>query len=225
MKTPGTAFSRLGIVLGLVVALGSYASASFKNAGEWMPPIPNSIGIWEGVDTPIPRDVLEKLGGPQGEAREYHNPFGEAVSASVITAGAFENYHDPTVCVTGGGFALTGKKIFPLDGPGSGNVRAMIFRNDSTPYGTVRIVMYYWQQNRDGTTATEAVMGNYRDTTSRFKTGYGAIVKRNQTVLMRVYAVVAPDDVDGQQAQRNVGEISRVLYQSLKKNGREAGTN
>ena len=221
MKSQKTVFARLGIVLGLVALLGSYASASFKKAGEWMPPIPDSFGVWEGVNTPIARDVLEKLGGPQGEAREYHNAFGEAVSASVITAGAFENYHDPTVCVTGGGFNLTAKKIFPVDGPGSGNVRAMIFRNDTTPYGTVRIIMYYWQQNRDGTTATEAVMGNYRDTGSRFKTGYGAIVKRNQTVLMRVYAVVAPDDENGEQAQRNVAEVSRVLYRALKQNGQE----
>jgi len=221
MKIPGSLFSRLGVVIGLTALLGTYASASFKKAGDWLPPIPDSIGIWEGVDTPIDRDVLEKLGGPQGEAREYHNAFGESVSASVIAAGSFENYHDPTVCITGGGFNLTSKRIFPIDGPNSGNVRVMVFRNDDTPYGTVRILMYYWQQNRDGTTATEAVMGNYKDTMSRFKTGYGAIVKRNQTCLMRVYAVMARDDENGRQAQRNVEEVSRALYRSLKKSGQE----
>ncbi len=219
MKFPGTAFSRLGIVIGLTALLGTYASASFKKAGDWLPPMPTSIGVWEGIDTPIPQVTLDALGGPQGEAREYRSPFGEAVSASIISAGSFENYHDPTVCVTGGGFDLTGKKIFPIDGPNSGNVRAMIFRNDHTPYGTVRILMYYWQQNRDGSTATEAVMGNYKDTMSRFKTGYGAIVKRNQTCLMRVYAIVGPEDTNAEQTQRNVEEVSRALYRSLKKDG------
>lgn len=221
MKLPGTLFSRLGVVIALTALLGTYASASFKKAGEWLPPMPDNIGIWEGVDTPIDREVLKQLGGPLGEARQYHNAFGESVEASVIAAGSFENYHDPTVCVTGGGFALTGIRNFPIDGPNSGKVRAMIFKNDNTKYGTVRILMYYWQQNRDGSTATEAVMGNYKDTMSRFKTGYGAIVKRNQTCLMRVYAIVGPEDANAEQAQRNVDEVARALYRSLKKSGQE----
>ena len=128
--------------------------------------MPNTVGVWDSIDQPIDSQVLKGLGDPQASGKTYINPFGERVVASVMAVGPLENYHDPMVCVAGGGgYSLTAKKIFPLDGPKSGNVRAMIFkRRDSN----IRMIMYYWQQNRDGSTDTAARMGNYRDIQSRF---------------------------------------------------------
>jgi len=47
------------------------------------------------------------------------------------------------------------------------NVRAMVFKRLDPKFGEIRILMYYWQQNRRGGTATEARMGNYRDLSAR----------------------------------------------------------
>jgi hypothetical protein len=164
------------------------------------------------------------------QEKDYRNPFSipfpeEVVRASVVAAGPFENYHDPTVCVTGSGFVLTAKKVLPLDGPGNGNVRAMIFKKTVPgPNGDpvdVRMLMYYWQQNRDGSTDTEARMGNYRDWVARFKTGFGAVVLGHQTCLLRVYQQISQWDKNGEQAQRNVHEISVALYRALKESGQQ----
>ena len=210
---------RIGAIIAATALFGAYAKAEFTHAGMWLPSVPDHIGIWDATDTPLPEDTLQQLGSPQALGREYNNAFNEPVRVSVISAGNFEAYHDPTVCITGGGFTLTAKRVFPIDGPGSGLVRAMVFKRTDPQYGVVRIVMYYWQQNRDGTTATDAVMGNYRDVLSRFRTGFGAVVQRHQTVLVRVYAPMGPEDRDGIQTQRNVEEISRAVYRAMKKSG------
>ena len=220
-------FAKLSAIIALTAILGTFASFRFKHAGEWLPSLPNTIGIWEGIDAPHDSDVIRKLGNPLALGKLYVNPFGERVTVSVIAAGAFENYHDPTVCVTGGNFLLTSKKIFPIDGPGSGAVRAMAFRYQlrdpryTGGDGYPRIIMYYWQQNRDGTTDTEARMGNYRDVLARFRTGFGAVAMGHQTCLIRVYGYTNGEEKYAEQTQRNVEEISRAVYRSLKKNGSE----
>ena len=62
-------------------------------------------------------------------------------------------------------------------------------------------------------------MGTYRDMESRLKTGWGAVVRGNQTGLMRIYCFISPQDKNGVQAQRNVEEISRAVYAYARDNG------
>ena len=210
---------QVGALLAVASVLGSFSSLRIRHAGEWLPSIPDTIGSWTATDTPIPADTLALLGSPQALAREYNTLFNEPVRISVISAGSFISYHDPTVCVSTNGFLLTSVKTFPIDGPGSGTVRAMIFKKDDPTYGVVRMLMYYWQQARDGSTATEAVMGSYRDIGSRFKTGYGDVVKGQQICLIRIYAPIGPDDHGGAQTQRNVDEIAKAVYRAMKTGG------
>jgi hypothetical protein len=210
----------MAMLIAATAALGAFAGYRFTRAGQWLPTMPLTVGEWEGVDAPIPNGVLKLLGDPPPMAagRQYISPFssfGEVVYASVVCAGPFENYHDPTVCVPGGGFTLTGKKVFAMDEGGKGNVRAMVFKRPTGQYGDVRILMYYWQQNRKGETATEARMGNYRDLGARWNTGFGSVVLGNQNVLVRVYTFIQPNDPKGVQAQRNVEQISRALYKHI----------
>jgi hypothetical protein len=221
----GGVFARALALITATALFGAFASYRFTYAGLWLPSIPDKIGYWEGLDSPVPEAVLRGLGNPPPKAvgRQYVSPFQERVFATFVTAGSFDNYHDPTVCVPSNGFLLTGRKLFAQDGPNGekGAIRAMIFKRNDPKYGDVRILMYYWQQNRRGETATEARMGNYRDLSARFNTGYGTVVRGNQNVLVRVYTFLAPDDPKGVQAQRNVEEISRALYHHLLKEGRE----
>ncbi|HVK05969.1 MAG TPA: exosortase-associated EpsI family protein [Armatimonadaceae bacterium] len=207
----------MALAIAVAGLLGSFATYRFSRAGRWLPPAPDDMAQWEAKDSPFQDYVLAMLGGPQARGREYRNPFGEVVYWSVVTAGPFENYHDPTVCIPDNGFALTAKREFSLDGPGSARVRAMIFKHTSG----ARMLMYYWTQNRDGSTATEARMGNYRDIPARFQTGYGAVVEGKQTVIVRIYTVIPPDEPDGAVAQYNLNEVSRATYRLLKADGRK----
>jgi Protein of unknown function (DUF3485). len=208
---------QIGALIAVAGLLGSFSTYRFARAGKWLPPAPDNLAGWSVKDTPFTDSILSQLGYPQALGREYTNPFGETVYWTLVTAGPFENYHDPTVCVPGNGFTLTAKKEFYLDGPGGARVRAMIFKHTTG----ARMLMYYWTQNRDGSTATEARMGNYRDITARFQTGYGAVVKGNQTVIARIYTIIPPEDPDGAIAQRNVTEISRATYRLMKEDGRK----
>lgn len=211
----------MAILIAATALLGTLTTFRYKQAGAWLPEnIPNNVGVWEGVDTPLTKDVLALLGNPEAAGRRYYSPFGEQVEASVVTAGEFENYHDPTVCVPSNGFVLTARKIFNLNGC---NVRAMVFKKDDARFGTVRMLMYYWQQTRDGQTDTAARMGSYRDIEARFRTGFGAVVQGKQTVLCRVYTFISPDDPLGAQAQRNVEEISTAFYRAMKDDGKNQG--
>ena len=105
-------------MVALTTCAGWFSTSRIQHAGDWLPDIPAKIGAWDAVDTPLPPETLRTLGGATGLGREYNTPFNEPVRVSLIAANSFEAYHDPTVCVTGGGFTLTSKRNFPIDGPG-----------------------------------------------------------------------------------------------------------
>ncbi len=209
--------ARVAIPLAAVAFAGTFATYRFRHAGSWLPPLPDAVGDWKAIDTPVPKDTLALLGFPMARGHEYQNPFGEMVYSSAVCAGPFENYHDPTVCVVGNGFALTAKKTLPM-GVGNWRVRAMIFKR-SIGNGDLRIMMYYWTQTRAGHTATEARMGNFQDMSARLQTGYSSVVQGEQNVILRIYAIVPPDDPDGIQAQRNLNEVCHATYEMLLKDG------
>lgn len=209
--------AQVALPLALIALIGTFATYRFRNAGQWLPPLPDEVGSWTASDTPISKETLSILGYPKARGYEYTNRFGEVVYSTLVCAGPFENYHDPTVCVAGNGFALTAKETLPMDLQ-NWKVRAMIFKR-STPQGDVRIMMYYWTQTRKGATATEARMGNFRDMGARLQTGYSAVVKGDQNVILRIYTIVMPDDPNGVQAQRNLNEICRATFKTLAADG------
>ncbi|MBC8135357.1 MAG: exosortase-associated EpsI family protein [Fibrella sp.] len=208
---------QVALPLAVIALAGTFSTYRFRHAGLWLPPLPDNVGNWKAVDTPVSKDTLALLGFPMARGHEYQNPFGEVVYSSAVCAGPFENYHDPTVCVAGNGFDLTAKKTIPM-GVGDWKVRAMIFKK-SGPNGDLRIMMYYWTQTRRGNTATEARMGNFRDMGARLQTGYSSVVKGDQNVIMRIYTVIPPDDIDGEQSQRNLNEVCTATYKLLVEDG------
>lgn len=214
-------FTRLSLFIGITGALGTFSTYRFQAAGGWLPTLPSAIQNWELVRTPISQDVLALLGNPRGDGIECRSNFGDGVICNIVTAGPFENYHDPTVCVGGTGvWELTAKQNIPLDGPGSAEARAMIFRKIGDP--KVRLVLYYWQQSRDGYTTSEPMMGNFRDMSGRLRTGFGSVVLGRQNVIVRAYTgYQEDDDPEGLHAQRGVHEISREVYRHLRKEGKE----
>jgi len=214
-------FVQMTALIAMTAGLSFFSQARIEAAGGWLPTLPASVRAWEGIDQPVSQGTLALLGNPRALSREYINHVGDSVLLTLVTAGPFENFHDPTVCVGGTGvWAFTGKKQFPIDGPGSAEVRAMIFQRRDSPKH--RIVMYYWQQARDGFAACDPMMGNFRDLPARFRTGFGAVVLGRQSVLLRIYTLYnEDDDPEGLIAQRNVHIISRAAYHHLLKEGKE----
>jgi len=210
-----------GLVLGFVLVsfAGAFATLRMIRAGGWLPAVPEAINLFESTVVPPNTEVLAQLGYPRSVGRIYRHVLGDTVELSVVTAGMFENYHDPTVCVGGGDYRLTAVgTAFLADGADAQRARSMVFRNRRD--SNMRILMYYWQQNRDGTTDTEARMGNLRDIVARLRTGYGAVVSGHQTVLVRVFTVYrAERDPLAEHAQRTVDEVSRAVHRRLMTEG------
>ena len=215
-------FRPLAAIIGVTAALSIFSQKRLEWAGGWFPGVPDTVGAWEGTNQPVTNSVLATLGYPRAVGREYSHGTGETVIASLVTAGPFENFHDPTVCVGGNGaWEFTARKEFLLDGPGSAPVRAMIFRRRDDP--KIRIIMYYWQQTRDGFSTCEPMMGNFRDLPARLRTGFGAVVLGRQSVLLRIYCPYNEmEDPEGLSAQRGVHEISRAYYRFLVQEGKQS---
>jgi hypothetical protein len=213
-------FAQMTTLIGVTAALGLFSQKRLESAGGWFPTFQATIGSWEGTNQPVSQETLSILGFPRASSIEYDNGAGDRVLATLVTAGPFENFHDPTVCVGGTGvWEFTARREFPLDGPGSAVVRAMIFRKRSDP--KTRIIMYYWQQGRDGFCTSEPMMGNFRDLPARLRTGYGAVVLGRESVILRIYTGFHEDeDPTGLNAQRGVHRISQAVYRNLLKAGR-----
>lgn len=210
----------------LCCLLALFINYRMGKAGEWIPAPPQEVsqGIWQAVDAPIPESTLKGLGDPKAEGRLYNNPFGDPpVNVSIIAGDSFEAYHEPTVCTAAFGFFLKAERELNIDGPNS-KIRAMLMRNDTQGETPVRIIMYYWMQHNDGSTDTDRRMGNYRDIAARFKTGLNAAVFGRKTCLVRVFAVVPPADINGEQTHRNIRNISRAIYQRMKADGKRTGS-
>jgi Protein of unknown function (DUF3485) len=203
--------------------LGLLSAVRLDYAGQWVPRLRPTFGQWDITEQSVEKSVYSTLRFPtQIYSRSYRNPMGEEVNASLVTAGPFENYHDPTVCVggEGGAFMRTGQKIVSLDPEGKVKARAFIFQHRQDPKW--RILMYYWQQNRDAATSYEPRMGTYQDIRARLETGAGAIIKGDQTCIIRIFGVFHEDaDPLGTQTQRNVNEVSLHFYNTLREEGKK----
>ncbi len=217
-------YIKMGAVVAAAAAVGVFSTFRFQHAGAWLPDVsdtagvPGQVGAWTATAQEVAPAVRGILGYPLVSAYEYKNPLGETVYLSLVAAGPFENYHDPTVCVADNGFTNTAKEVFALPGAnGQAKVRALVFKRGDG----LRILMYYWQQTRDGQTSVERRMGNYRDVAARLSTGWDAVGLGKQVCIVRIYNVIDPADEQGRQAQRNLNEVSVALFKGLKADGEQ----
>ncbi len=197
---------RLFLLLIATTAAGVFIDVRSHRAGGWLPPVPRDIGVWRGTDLNEDASLPEKH---RYLSRIYRNPFGEAAKAFIMAADSVEIYNDPRGCMRGQGYAVTAEREIAL-GPGA-RARALVLRN-----ADVRIIMFYWNQYRDGGTSTDGPL--YRDALGRMsaaKTTLWNVLTGKQTCIVRVFAAIDDMDADGAQAFRNVQSLSQVVYKSL----------
>jgi hypothetical protein len=181
----------------------------------WFPKVPTTIGDWTATEVPIPQATLAELGAPPADGYRYTNPFSERVECHVIATATYAAYHEPLICMAGYGFSRTAEQNVPLFGPNKG-VRAMILKSDSDGN---RLLMYYWIQNRDGTTLNGENVSLHRDLWSRITVSLSKVIWAQPSCIVRAYIQIHPADRLGLQARRNLNEVCLALHSALTKEG------
>ena len=137
------------------------------------------------------------------------------MAVTVITAGSFDAYHEPAVCMSGQGYQVAREQLVPLAGPGTA-VRALDLASDSH-----RIYLYHWLQDRKtGAADTGRRMGAYRDALSRLQTAFAALTQGRQTCIVRVMALVPSNDPSPERTRKQVHAVARAVYGKIRESGR-----
>ncbi len=208
-------FIHLGAVIVLMAILGIFTGTRMQQRGQWLPVVPNEIGPWTAVDVPLESTTVKLLGAPKTLGRQYKNPFDEPVDAHVIAGASFDAYHEPAMCMSGYGFTVTAQ-IFP-EVFGKGNTaRALVLKHEDSG---VRVLMLFWVQYEDGSTSGIGDMHAYADLNQRMKVGWSTVINNRQCVIIRAYTRVAAGDANSAQARRNLYDVSRGLYEGIKRDG------
>jgi len=209
-------FTHMAVLLAITAAVGLFSGIRMSQRGQWLPEVPTEIGAWTGVDVPLESATVKTLGDPKTLGRQYKNPFDETVDAHVVSTETFEAYHEPAMCTSGYGFTQTAQLFTPAFGKNN-EARAMVLKHEATG---IRILMLYWVQYEDGTTTGMGDTPAFDSPARRFQVGLNTVGSGKQAVIVRVYTRIAPGDVTGAQARRNLYEVSRGLYEGIKKDGK-----
>lgn len=205
----------LTAIFSVTAALALTMDRRIARAGEWLPPVAQKMGNWTARETPMDKNTLAILGRPRTLARAYANGKGATVNMSVIAANGLDAYHEPAICAAGSGFQKVDEQTVPVGGVGTyTDIRMMAFRR-----GPQRVVMCYWTQTRDGKIESDQSFMQTQglDRLSARRPTWAALFAGRQTCVMHVYEVIPPADKTGQAACRHVLEISRGIYDSLRR--------
>jgi hypothetical protein len=203
-------FGRISLLFTIIGLSCLWIQSRQRPAIKWLPPLAAKIGFWTGEEAPL-RDLdLAALGRPAVLSRDYTNPFGETVHVVLISANSIEAYHDPTVCSVGAGYTTTAERtVTPIDTVLK--IRAAVLQSEEH-----RAMLYYWCQNRDGTSLTEGtVNGDLWQRISPKGFAYQRLFKGGVACIVQISAIVQEGDPYGAQARRNMTEFVRFINQAV----------
>jgi|GEM_PF-2154924 hypothetical protein len=214
-----TYFRTLSIFLSITAALLLFMSFRLSQRGKWMPEnLPVEIGSWYASDMPLSKYTLDQLGNPPAEGRRYTNLFSERVDVQVIATSSYDAYLEPLILFAGYGYNLTAEKNMDFLGK-PGKVRANILQSSRDGW---RLIVYQWVQFEDGTVVPPDSVRKISDIFQRSKLGANAILSGKQSCIVRVSTQIHPADTNGLQSRRNIEEVGKALYESLRKQGNAA---
>ena len=205
----------LSVILTLAAILVLFIGYRLSQRGQWLPDSPEMIGPWVVSEKPLSSVALQQIGRPRTKGRVYENPFEEKVDVHLISASDYQSYLDPQFAMGSYEFAVTAEKRYPLFGA-TGPVRALIFRNARNQQ---RFLMYYWIQNRDGSTNARDSLRSDRDFLPRLRLGLNATLTGNERCIVRVFTPLSPSDISGTQARRNLNEVCIGMHDFWQKGG------
>ena len=175
----------------------------------WMPIAPLQIGRYKTRLVDVDAAFLSLVGKPKAKLYEYKAPGASDIVMTVVNGAHLDAYHDPTICMAQGDFVYKGQ----LKAPPGLLVRRLEFASQSRP--SHRLILDYWEQDRDGGIETAAKMGRLKHLPNRILKGLGQLSATPPVVIIR--AQVECDGVKAcARAENALSVISRNVQTGIR---------
>jgi hypothetical protein len=176
---------------------------------SWMPIAPLQIGRYKTRLVDVDAAFLALVGKPKAKLYQYKAAGAPGIVMTVVNGAHLDAYHDPTICMAQGDFVYRGQLKTP---PGL-LVRRLEFVSQSRP--SHRLILDYWEQDRDGGIETAAKMGRLKHLPNRILKGLGQIGATPPVVIIR--AQVECDGVKAcARAENALSVISRNVQTGIR---------
>ena len=198
------------VVFTLAVVVSGYTQHRQVQAqSKWMPIAPVQIGRYKTRLVDVDPQFLALVGNPKAKLYEYKAAGASDIVMTVVNGAHLDAYHDPTICMAQGDYVYRGQLATP---PGL-NVRRLSFASQSRP--SHRLILDYWEQDRDGGIETAAKMGRLKHLPNRILKGLRQLVGTPPVVIIR-----AQVECDGTKAcaraENALSNISRNVQTGIR---------
>ena len=206
----------LSLSLSVVALLALFVTERLASRGQWLPPLPASIGSWELTEVPLSEADLGALGNPRAIGFELLNPLQERIYGRVVAASNFDAFQLPLLFQY---YDITAERSQPVLDSG-GKALAQIYRQRGSE---LRILMLSWVQKPDGDTSLLGLpSGEARGLGGRMLLGAEGAFHENRSCVVRLYTILHPADPEGAQGRRNLVAAARALHLGLLPPGKKA---
>ena len=208
-----TTFDYAGLVAAVmliaVLVSGFRQHQQVQAQSKWMPIAPLQIGRYKTRLVDVDAQFLALVGNPKAKLYEYKAAGAADIVMTVVNGAHLDAYHDPTICMAQGDFVYRGQ----LEVPPGLNVRRLEFASQSRP--SHRLILDYWEQDRDGGIETAAKMGRLKHLPNRILKGLRQLIGMPPVVIIR-----AQVECDGSKAcsraENALSTISRNVQTGIR---------
>ena len=193
-----------GIMVIATYVCGYRQHQQVQAQSAWMPIAPLQIGRYKTRLVDVDAAFLALVGKPKAKLYEYRSPGAPDIVMTVVNGAHLDAYHDPTICMAQGDFVYKGLFKPP---PGL-LVRRLEFASQSRP--SHRLVLDYWEQDRDGGIGTAAKMGRLKHLPNRIIKGLGQLSTTPPVVIIR-----AQVECDGSKACARAENALSVISRNV----------
>lgn len=195
------------VVLFIVIVVSGYKQHLRVQAqSTWMPIAPLQIGPYKTRLVDVDAEFLALVGKPKAKLYIYKAAGKVDIVMTVVNGAHLDAYHDPTICMAQGDFVYGGQLATSPDL----NVRRLSFASQSR--SSHRLILDYWEQDRDGGIETAAKMGRLKHLPNRILKGLKQLSVTPPVVIIR-----AQVECDGAKACARAENALSVISRNVQK--------
>jgi hypothetical protein len=193
----------------VVLTSGSLQHRQVQAQSTWMPIAPVQIGRYKTRLVDVDPQFLALVGNPKAKLYDYKSAGAANIVMTVVNGAHLDAYHDPTICMAQGDFVYRGQLALPP----KLTVRRLEFVSQSRP--SHRLILDYWEQDKDGGIETAAKMGRLKHLPNRILKGLRQLTGMPPVVIIR-----AQVECDGRKAcvraENALSNISRNVQLGIR---------
>jgi hypothetical protein len=193
----------------VVLTSGSLQHRQVQAQSKWMPIAPVQIGRYKTRLVDVDPQFLALVGNPKAKLYDYKSAGAANIVMTVVNGAHLDAYHDPTICMAQGDFVYRGQLALPP----KLTVRRLEFVSQSRP--SHRLILDYWEQDKDGGIETAAKMGRLKHLPNRILKGLRQLTGMPPVVIIR-----AQVECDGRKAcvraENALSNISRNVQLGIR---------